>query len=641
MKKIHETPRFKNFCIISLLVLIVGAVYWPTRNFEFTEFDDSENVVENMSLHTSTLTGLKRIWSAPFLGMYIPVTYTAWLGLKRVSDSQLPSATVDKPANATVFHLGNIFVHILNALLAFALLRHFTKIHFVAFAGALLFALHPINIESVAWVTAMKDLLAAFFSLLALLAYIRSNSKETSKLSSTIFYGLFLLAFTASVLSKPSSVFLLPLILAIEVLVWRRPWKEMESVAYRLMPLLLISLFVIGLTSGEQKTTANAVWFKRPIIALHALGFYFLKLVYPLNPSVDYGLSPAHVLASKKELWIAGITGGMLVGALAIRRLRKALLLVVLFAAILSPVLGIVSFGFQVYSTVADRYVYVAKLIPAFALIWILSRAKSQIVAKGAIIGVLLACAVLTRVSLEHWRNNDTLFSQTIKTNPKSVLARTALSNLAYEKGEFQKAVNYLVEILNIEPNETRAHANLALILAQRGSLNKAEEHLDKAFKSGAPNADTFNIMGVVLQRKGKAEMAVAAYEKALSMNPRFYEPLFNIGQIRLEQGRCKDALSSYPRVIELAPTYAEAHRAWGKCLLQQGEAEKAKQFFLRTLELDPGHFLARLNLGDAYFKLGKTKDALDRYREAEMMQPLSELPREKIARLKTRVREP
>jgi len=411
----------QQYVLALMLFLAVMAVFCRVLGHEFLDYDDNLNIYENPLLLNLSPANLLRFWLKPYEGLYIPLTYSLWALLAKLS--LLMPAADGKLFNPHLFHGANLLLHGVNAIVLFCLLRLLLKKEWPAAAGALIFALHPLQVEEVAWVTGFKGVGSGFFSLVVLWLYaLHGSAAERESRRLPLYYLLASFFFLAAMLAKPSTV-VLPLVAGVMgVLLLDRPLRRVAS---ELAPWLVLTLPVVILTKLSQPDTQHGFLpniGQRFLIAGDALSFYFGKLFWPAKLSVDYGRTPEFVLG---HLWVygSGLAPYLLLALFFWKcRNRWALTAVGIIVVVLAPVLGFVPFTFQDTSTVADRYFYLALIGPAIFSGWILSRYQSWAV-RVVFAVVVAALALQSAIQVQTWRDSWTFNNYTLSLNPNSWLA--------------------------------------------------------------------------------------------------------------------------------------------------------------------------------------------------------------------------
>ena len=409
--------------------VVTAAVFYPVCFHEFVRWDDPHNFINNPRMHSPSLRDVAWYWHNAYAHLYVPVTYTLWtaVGCVARTGGALPQ---ELQLNAYVFHALNLLVHLASAALVCRILLKMGASAAAAAFGAVFFAVHPVQVEAVAWASGTKDLLAGMFGLAAICTFAFTPDPRIASrqyLQSTALFAL-------AMLSKPSAV-VVPLVTAALALVYdnQHMRQRLRRLAWpmALWLVLAVPVVIIGrlVQPAESLRFVPPAW-SRPVIAADALAFYLGKIAAPVHLAIDYGRSPQHVLSSG-TVWIT-VPAALLTGAVVVIVRRwwaaPAAGAAVLAAGVL-PVLGLVSFDFQSYSTVADHYLYLPMLGPAIVLAGAIDRWRNTLVL-AICAAALAALAARSRIQAEVWRDSRTLFEHTLKVNPDS---RAAGVNLATE----------------------------------------------------------------------------------------------------------------------------------------------------------------------------------------------------------------
>lgn len=602
-----------------MLAVLVAAVFGATIGFRFLGWDDNTNITENPYLAAGSPTELVRFWTAPYAGLYVPVTYTWWWAELVVSKDFGEGAAADPH----VYHAGNVILHLGCAWLVFLLLRRLLANDVGALAGAALWAVHPVQVEVVSWVTASKDLLAAFFTLGALLLHLRFRDEGGGRLR-----GAAIAAFCLALLAKPSAVAAPGLALLIDVLWLRRPLGDS---ARALIPWGVAALAVIAMTKAQQPNSSLRYalpWLERPVIALDALAFYLAKIVAPLRLLPDYGRTPTFLHDSGAAAWTWIVPVAVAAAVLRFRRDRRWTVPAAWFAVALAPVLGLIPFEFQNISTVADRYLYVALLGPALAVGAIVASRKGRAaVAVAAALVVTLGAAA--HVQAGRWRDTETLFEYTLAHQPASFTAHNNLGVELAARGRYDEALAHLDEVIRLAPGYYRAWANrgsvreklgrheealadlqealriqpdypkarlaLAQVLKSLGREKEAEQQLALAFQGDESSPEAHNRRGVEAYAAGDLPTAERELTEAIRLRPGYAEAENNLANVLVREGRPQDALPHYEAALRIDPDYYNAHLNLGKVLMRSTDQEGAIRHLERALELGgPNPELAR-----------------------------------------------
>jgi protein O-mannosyl-transferase len=475
---------------------------------EFTGWDDPATIHQNPSFHPPTVDRIAWYWTAwgdrAPMGLYVPLTYTVWGMLARIAMLEVPDPTGIR-LNPYVYHSANVLLHVLGSLVAFEILRSLVGSPWAACAGALLYGLHPVQVEPVGWASGTKDVLCGMLSMVALWQYILfaqpappANERQPAAAdhdeipvhrSRWLHYALGLLAFVAAMLSKPTGV-VVP-ILALVIATWglRRPVRT--SILPLLPWFVLVFPFVV-LTRASHATdlvptVAPAV---RPLVAADALAFYLHKLILPIQLGVDYGRAPTRVLR-EGWLWFTWVVPAALAVMLWVGRHRVPMLVAgaLIFVAGVLPVLGFVPFQFQYYSTVADHYLYLSMLGPALAMAWVLSRCRSAWLWAGSA-AILAALGLRSFDQSQYWRDDLTLFSRSIEVNPASFVSYNNLGAALFQRVRLEEAEAHFRRAIDIFPEYPSGNDHLGRLLMARGQLEQAAHYFRIAVELDPTNVE-------------------------------------------------------------------------------------------------------------------------------------------------------
>lgn len=518
----EEASRARLLAVV--LVLVTFGLFARVLKQSFVDWDDPLHVVENPLLNPISAGHLAQFWKHSYCGLYIPVAYMAFAALAyfaRATPPIVDSTNWVLPFDPRIFHAASLLLHALNALLVYWLLLRIVRRPWPAFAGALIFAIHPIQVEAVAWISELRGLLSACFALLCIHFYLahRQRGGPSPALWSPA-YGAATVCFALAALSKPGIIVLPIVLVAIDWTLAKIPaTKSLATVA----PWLILGAGLALLTHNVQPMdpAAAAPLGQRPVIALDAAGFYASKLLWPARLAADYGRTP-HVAASHPVYAIGGLVL-LAVTALAWRlRTTKPEYLAscLIFGILLLPVLGIVPFEFQRISTVGDRYVYLAMLGPALATACFLSTARTRaagLIAAGAIAAFAAAAAVQVRV----WDSCDSLYTHAIAVNPQTALMRYNDANVLKREGKLNAAlVEYRLAIKN-RPGYAEAYSNAANTMLEQGRVHDAIAYykIALALKPSLPQAH--HNLAIVMLHIGDLTRAENEARAAIRQDPR------------------------------------------------------------------------------------------------------------------------
>ncbi len=532
------------------------AAYQPVWHAGFI-WDDDAHVTENATLRS--LNGLRRIWfERGATPQYYPVVHSSfWLEYHLWQ------------LNPLGYHLINILLHALNAVLVWLILRRLGITG--AWLAAAIFALHPVHVESVAWVTERKNVLSGFFYLSALLVYLRFCLPDAVELHPRRSYCLALALYACALLCK-SVTCSLPV--AVLLLLW---WKH-GRVRWRNDVLPLLGFGVLGLAAGlntlwmeEHRVGAAGAAYalsmlQRCLIAGRALWFYAAKLVWPqplifFYPSwyIDLAawqqlLFPLGALAVVAILWMRRDAWG-----------RGPLAAVLFFIVTLSPALGFFNIYTFRYAFVADHYQYLASLgliilfVGGVAFIlrrWTLWLRPAGTAVCAALL-LTLACVTINQAGI--YRDAETLYRATLADNPDCWVCHNNLGVILQKNGDVQDAAGEYEETLRLNPRFAEAHYNLANILSDAGKLPDAIEQYEQALQIDPDYAAAHNNLANALLREGRTDEAIVHLETAMRLKPAMAEAHYNLANVLLNTGKLQDAIEQYEEALRLRPNFPQA----------------------------------------------------------------------------------
>jgi tetratricopeptide (TPR) repeat protein len=581
--KLFSSSRGRIWLFAMVLVLATIFAYRPAWNGGFI-WDDDFYVTKN-SLLTAP-DGLRRIWfSLESPSQYFPLTYTSFR-IERMLWGLKP----------TGYHWINILLHTANALLLWRLLAELRAPG--AWLAAGIFALHPVQVESVAWITERKNVLMAFFFLLALLAWTRfidqPNQRsiqrsrahrkqrarevtEPGKLNriSWPFYWLALIFYLLALCSKATAC---TLPAALFLILWlqkkRIDWQRVLQIVPFIVLGLAMGLMVIWWERYHQFTRGPMFALgslERLIVATHAVWFYLWTLFWPANLTFIY---PQWTIDPKDPfsyIWlVAGIA--LCVAIYFARRYvgRSVEVAAAFFVATLSPVLGFIMLYTFRYTFVADHYQYLACIGPvALVSAGLVTLANSVKYGQPFLfaLGILVLGTLgsLTWRQSAGYRDSETLWRNTIDRNPGCWMAETNLGSELSERGDFNGAIAHLEKSLRLKFGAPEAHNSLTYALFRKGDADAAITEAHVAMNFDPSNADTHAVLGMALMTKGQLDEAIAQLSKAVEILPDNSHAHYNLGLALAEKGETVDAIGHYEKAIETQPDLVEAltNLAW------------------------------------------------------------------------------
>ena len=628
--------KYRRYFVVLLLIALPTAVFWRAQNYQFAGgWDDKQNIQENPHLNPVTLPKVFSFWTQPYKGLYIPFTYTVWAGVAKSTQlsNRLQHSASTRPLDAKPFHRLNVVLHLFSGLVVFAILLLLTRNDWAACAGALFFALHPVQVEPVAWATGTKDLLAGVLSLIAVWQYLHYaiRRKETPGKRNTTsnhgygHYAVSLIAFVLALLSKPSAV-------AVPLVVWivdywilkRSPRQSLQALA----PWVIFAAPVVvinKLAQPDEIVGYVAPLWARPLIAGDTITYYLYKIIYPAWLTPDYG---RHVEKVLQQEWIYFTFLIPLVLGIWVwlgRDKRPWLVAATLgFVAAILPVSGLVPFAFQFISTGADRYLYFALFGAALGIAFELKQVavpRCRAVAVGCAV-ILSALAVKSWTQLEHWRDPVSLFTHVIEGNPNSWMAHNNLGNLDAAQGNSDEAMRHFEAALRANPREAKTYSNIANLANENGDLDRAIDFYHKALDLDPGVPEAHNNLGLALIKLGKISAASEHYRRAIKLHPEYADAYDNLGSALMTLGRVDEAIGNYQQAVAVKPGIAAAHYNLAFALAQRGDLESAGTHYQAALEIEPRFVEAHSNLSAILLNRGDVQGATRHAREAVKLAP-------------------
>jgi len=634
----------------TLLVLVTLAIFWQVHGYEFVLWDDGLHVFENPYLQSLTFNNILAFWREPYAELYIPLTYTLWALTAAVSRGVTANPTGGAPLAPQFFHTLNLLVHLLSVVVVWRIVRlllsrvipeaprtalspSLTRVEWAACGGALLFAVHPLQVEAVAWATGFKDVLCGFLSYVAVwqyLVYARGDVDATASGKPTRgkaprslgHYWLATGVFVLALLAKPTAVVVPVVAWVLEVWGWPQTWRNRKS---GLLAWLVLAVLWGLFTSRVQPPASGAflppLW-ARPLIAGDTVSFYLYKLGVPVWLGPDYGRSPEWLLA-QSWWWLTGLVPWGLTGWLWYKRTWVPWLAAaagVLVAGLL-PVLGLVPFAFQAYSTVADRYMYIAMLGPALALAWGLAQVRRRWLAVGGVV-VLGALGIGSMWQTRYWHDTVSLFEHALTVNPRSSVAHNTLGMVLAAQNRLAEATRYYTEALRLWPRNTQAHNNLGNALSRQGKTQEAIEQYTEALRLKPNSAQAHNALGAVLADQGHFAEAISHYAEALRLEPAYLQAHYNLGNALSRQGKMPEAIQQYTEALRLKPNFAEARNNLGAALVSEGRVAEAISHYTEAIRLQPRYVKAHYSLGVTLARQGRFAEARQHFAEVLRLDP-------------------
>jgi protein O-mannosyl-transferase len=602
-----ECRPVAGLCLV--LAAITFAVFGQTAGFGFVNFDDDLYVYDNAKVAGGlSLRGLAWVFTHADCSLYHPLTM-----LSLMADYQLHGL------HAGGYHLTNVLLHTASVILLFLILRQMTGALWRSAFVAAVFAIHPLRVESVAWVAERKDVLSGFFFMLTLGAYVHyvRNPKSVAR------YLMVAAAFVLALLSKPTMVTLPFVLLLLDYWPLQRA-KSAGRLVLEKLPLLALAAGACAMTvlaAGKWITINDRLSMPSRIgNALVSYTIYLRQMVWPEGLAVHYPYPH-----NGPPPWEVALAGALLAGLSAVawgkRRTRPWLLVGWLwYLGMLAPMIGIVQVGSFSHS---DRYTYLPQIGIYLAVTWLLAEWRVSRVALGSLMaGVLVVLMTCAWQQTAYWKNSETLWARTLACTADNELAHYDFGATLIKEGRTDEAITQFQDALHINPNSADPQTSLAIALLQKGKVDDAIYHFMYALHLNPDYAEAHNGLGSALLRKERVEEAATHFQKALQINPDFAQAHVNLGNILLKKGSVDDAITHYQHALQIDPDEAEVHSSLGSALLHKGKVEEAAAHFQRALQINPDFAPAHYNLGNILLEKGKVDDAITHYQHALQTDP-------------------
>ena len=608
------------YCVIIAIITFIA--FMPALNNGFTNFDDDDYVVNNPDIRGFSVHNLAMIFSSNYVGNYQPVTMLTYLVEYQFCG-----------INSTIYHATNLLLHIVNCLLVFALIFALSRQYLLSLLVALLFAIHPMRVESVAWIAERKDLLSSFFYFLSLLSYLRYVKKGNRK-----YYYLCALSLLFSLLSKPMAVSQPFVLLLIDYL---RLHKIDKKAILDKIPFLIISAVFVVLTLLTQKSSdiiseysyifSSIPILQRICVPFYGILFYILKSVFPFKLCAYYPIS--HVLDKTMDFimfaspfLVLGIAGAIYY----FRRRSYTLVFGSLYFLITSlPVLQIVPVG---SALVAERYTYIPMLGMYFIFAVLCSFLLKEIIHNSILLRILffstIVILIVSFTYLTHercgvWKDSISLWNDVIDKFPVAIAFNSR--GVAYGKqGNYIRAIEDFNQAIQIDPMSALAHNNRGLAYNALGDHNSAIEDFTQSVKLNPIGPMAYNNRGLVYKALGEYNRALDDFSQAANLNPRNFETYYNRGLTYNAIGDIDHAIGDYSQAIKINPTAAHIFNNRGLAYKAKGDENHAIEDYTQAINVNPRYAVAYINRGVSYCVKSEFGSAIEDYTRAINLNPNS-----------------
>jgi protein O-mannosyl-transferase len=631
----RANAAWKVYVAAALLVIAVVFTFWRTTQCDFVGFDDPDVVTENphvqQGITASNLGWMLRDYDA--LHYWAPVTL-----FTHMLDCQFFGVV------AANHHRTNLLFHLVNTLLLFFLLRNLTGALWRSAFVAAFFALHPLRVESVAWIAERKDLVSAFFFLLtiwAYSAYAKSlNAQTRNSARSRLLFVLTCCGYALALMSKPMVVTLPFVLLLLDVwplgrltpsgLRWEPyTFKTALRLVREKVPLFVMTIPVCAITFLAQKKLGAVAPLPDVSIASRATNAFISYVGYVGETFYPHDLAALYLRPAQYPLWQAGAAVLVLVTAtIFIGRCAKnspwLLIGWLWYLGTLVPVIGFVQAGDQ---SMADRFTYIPSIGLCIAVVWTVAQITERIpnwrtVLILAALVLVVACSRLTAIQSGYWLNTETLFSRILALQPQSAVAHNNLGTFYHGHHQLALAIDHYEKALQITPRYAHTHYNLATIYAEQGNLDRAITHYRLAIATDPKFIDAYNDLAGALLQQHRSTEATDCLNAALKIKPDIESLRHNLANVQVMTRDITGAISNYIIATNLNPSRFENFNELGICYNLQNRFDQAIPVFTTALAMNPTNALTHCNLATAYAATSEWIRASNHYQLALDLAP-------------------
>ncbi len=605
---LNESIQQRSNPLIIILTIIgffalTFAIFGSSINNNFVAWDDTALIYNNPAVKGFSAEHLKKAFTTFDPELYIPLTFVSW---------QMDYTICG--LNPAIFHLGNVILHTLNALLVLAIVKRLTGKAWLGWLCGLLFAVHPLNVEAVAWASARKDVLSSFFFLGSITTYLRYRSR-----SNLMIYGVSIFLFLLALLSKVS-VIMLPLSLLL--IDWFQKRTIDRSLIIDKLPYFILSI-VFGIVAlfGKQEVLESTGLMAKILMAAKSTVFYLQKLIIPTDLTVMYPYNDPVLMTSMDFAVPALLICGLIALIIYLSfRWRPGAFGLAFFMVNLIPSFTNFAKGGEVY-VASDRYAYIPSigifLIVGLALQWLITRAADKRsldrnIGIGAIaaLGVIVTFGFAAHAQTAIWQDSETLFSDVSQKQPSAIAAHVNLGILARESGQLDKALEHIRAAAAIR-KRIEVYTNFANIYKLQGRIDLATKEFEQAMVAFPTKPEPHVGLGIIYQEQGKNDAAIAEYKRAIELEPDYTVAYNNLGSLYEHLNHLPEAQAELKKALTVNPYFTEGHYSLGIIYERQKKISEAASSYQQALALNPMHTEAALRLSALYLQAGRNGEAL------------------------------
>ena len=638
-----KAAKLATYLIPGLVALITFIVFSPALRNGFVNWDDLENIVENPNFRGFSWSHLRWMFTTLHMGHYQPLSWLTF-SLDYLLWGMDPFG----------YHLTSVLLHSANAGLFYYLSRRLlglsvpgtdeVVLDLAAGFAALVFAIHPLRVESVAWATERRDVLSGFFLLLTVLSYLKAVSAEMDERGWRCWISVAVVLYVLSLLSKASGMTLPLVLVVLDIYPLRRlrgGVGQWFGAGARRVWLEKLPFFIAAIAAGAVAVTAQQKMGSfasmeshdltdRIAQVLYGITFYAVKTLLPTDLVPLYEFPPDFYLFNWRVI-LAAIVFLMFSLSLFVARHRwpAGLTCWIVYLLLLAPFLGVAQNGPQL---VADRYSYLSCMVWAILLGSVLYRLSrpgtdgvirplSAALLTGIPLFVLFGLAVLTWGQVGIWHDTERLWGHALAVRPSSI-AYFHMGRSMAQRGDLAEAEKHLRRAAEINPRNDVIQSNLALVLARQGNLAEATKHFRRALEINPKDPATLNNMGITLAQQGKLDEATQHFRRSLEIKPDDASGHTNMANLLLDRGDVDGATKHLRIAIEIDPADADNHNSLAIISAKRGNLAEATEYLRRVVELKPADAAAANNLAITLAKQGRLDEAAQRFEAALRIDP-------------------
>jgi len=569
-----------HVAVVALLAIII---YIPSLGNGFVELDDPMLLTKNWAVHQLSFRSLLHIFTSYDPELYVPMTMLSY---------QIENAIFG--LSPAVTHITSLLIHAGCSILVYGIIFLLARKPMVAFVCALLFAIHPINTETVAWASARKDVLSGLFFLLSLWLWLIYRNKGNNR----FYWGSFG-AFLFGLLSKVTIGMLPIMMLLID-------WKEHKSTkAKEITPFVLLSIiFGIIALFGKQDYTSILAITDRVLLFFKSCIFVIGKLIFPFNLNVMYLQHDPITIASPEFFVPILITLViLLITFLSLNRTREIVFGITFFLIAFLP--SIFTYAkFQHVFFASDRYVYLASIGIFYLIGLAVSRVRVRNISLGIIIFITVIFSSLTMLQVRTWKNSETMYEKVLAVDFNNGLAHNNIGSALMGRFELERAELAFNQSISVDPTNPVPYANLGKLALQDGNEERAAALFQEAIERskdrsvmGMEDIAAYFFLGELLRNQGNSAAALVLFEEAVSLGYDLAEPHFNLGILYQDMGRPQDAILYYRKAFEIDPLYIPALYNFAKVTAEMGRLTESVEALEKVVSINPDYEQAKLHL--------------------------------------------